>query len=252
MSTDSFQRAFTLLQITEGGYANNPKDPGGATMKGVTHRTYDDYRHLHGLPTQDVRKITDAEVEGIYKGQYWDTVRADALPSGVAYCVFDAAVNSGPSQAAKWLQEVVGAQIDGVVGTETASAARKMPAADLINRYCDMRLAFMRRLKTWAEFKVGWARRVSEVRKQSLTWAASAPVRKTVIPAQPKATGPNTVAAGVSDMLANPAPLGAVAGLLGSAGALTSGDGPVQYAIAGLLIVGALVGIWWVVRRASK
>jgi len=252
MNTDRFQRAFALLLVTEGGYANNPKDPGGATMKGVTHRTYDDYRRRHGLPTQDVRKITDVEVKDIYKGQYWDSVQADALPSGVAYCVFDAAVNSGPSQAVKWLQGVAGAQIDGIVGNETVSAALKMPAADLINRYCDMRLAFMKRLKGWAEFKVGWSRRVSEVRKQSLAWAADARVKKSVIAVQPKATGPNTVAAGVADMLTNPAPLGAVAGLLGSAGALTSGDGPVQYAIAGLLVVGALVGIWWVVGRKSK
>ena len=106
---DRFERAFALLAVHEGGYSNHPDDPGGATNRGVTQRTYDSYRARHGLERRDVRQITDGEVAEIYRGQYWDAIRGDDLPAGVAYCVFDAAVNSGPGRALRWLQAEIGA-----------------------------------------------------------------------------------------------------------------------------------------------
>lgn len=188
--TDRFPRAFALLSVHEGGYVNDPRDPGGATNKGVTQRTYDAYRRRMKQPTRDVRQITDAEVERIYRGQYWQTVHADKLPDGVAYCVFDAAVNSGPARAVKWLQSVTGASVDGIVGNETIAAARDMSPAVLINRYCDKRLAFMKRLKHWSTFKNGWSRRVHEVRAQAIEWAHNnSVVTDTTASPQAKADG---------------------------------------------------------------
>lgn len=171
---DRFQRAFQLLAVHEGGYVNHPHDPGGATNKGVTQRTYDDYRRRFGKPVQDVRLILDGEVAGIYKSQYWNTVQADALPPGIAYCVFDAAVNSGPARAARWLQEEVGATVDGVIGNETLGKVRRASAVVLIDAYCDRRLDFMRGLRHWPTFRNGWTRRVAEVRAQSKEWAGRA------------------------------------------------------------------------------
>jgi lysozyme family protein len=252
MMTERFERAFALLKVHEGGYVNHPRDPGGATNKGVTQRTYDAYRARINQPRQDVRSISHFEVRTIYKQQYWDAVQADHLPHGVAYCVFDAAANSGPGQAARWLQRSVGAGVDGVVGNETIAAARRADRSHTINAYCDMRLAFMKRLKHWGAFKNGWTRRVSEVRAQSLAWAAAKDVHASTETVQPKAIGPEGQIATLVDMARNPGALGAVGGVLGGAGALTSGDGPVQYAIAAVLVLAALVGVWWLVRGRGR
>lgn len=190
--TDRFPRAFALLRVHEGGYSNHPDDPGGATNKGVTQRTYNHFRKRRGQKIRDVRLITDAEVEAIYRGQYWNAVKADDLPPGVAYCVFDAAVNSGPGRAARWLQEQIGAKVDGVVGNETIAKAREANPVALINAYCDTRLAFMKRLKHWRTFGRGWSRRVAEVRAQSINWARSRPVPDSRDTPKAKAEGPMT------------------------------------------------------------
>lgn len=171
---DRFERAMRLLAAHEGHYVNHPEDPGGATNMGVTQDTYDAWRRARGLPKQAVGGISEEEVTAIYRAQYWDAVRADDLPPGVGYAVFDAAVNSGPSQAAKWLQRAVGAEVDGVVGVKTLAATRAASPTETIERVCDQRLRFMRRLKHYKTFATGWKRRVSEVREQALIWARAA------------------------------------------------------------------------------
>lgn len=251
-TTDRFPRAFALLKVHEGGYSNHPDDPGGATMKGVTQRTYDWWRRTKGWQTQNVKNITDGEVEEIYRGQYWDAVRADELPSGVAYCVFDAAVNSGPGRAARWLQQHIGAGVDGVVGNETIAKAREADPVDLINRYCGARLSFMKRLPHWKTFSNGWIRRVAEVRAQSINWAQAQPVPESREAPQAKAEGPEKKTATLKDMATDTGTIGAVGGLVGSTGALASGDGPVQYAIAAVLVLVALGALWWIVRGRHK
>jgi len=249
MTDDRFPRAFALLKVHEGGYSNHTDDPGGATMKGVTQRTYDAYRKRRNATVRDVREITDQEVEVIYRDQYWNAVHADDLPDGVAYCVFDAAVNSGPGRAARWLQKVIGAKVDGIVGNETIAATRDMVPADLIHAYCDRRLAFMKRLRHWSSFKNGWTRRVAEVRAQAVEWGdygrTATPSEE---PPQPKAEGRESLTATAVDALKDRGAIGAASGLIGSVGTLASGNGPVQYAIAGVLVVGTLVALWWLVR----
>lgn len=172
--TDRFERAMKLLAVHEGGYVNHPDDPGGPTNMGVTKETYDAWRHARGLPAAPVGGISEDEVTAIYRAQYWDAVRADDLPPGVGYAVFDGAVNSGPAQAAKWLQRAVGAEADGVVGVQTLAATRAASPTETVERVCDQRLKFMRRLKHYSTFKNGWKRRVSEVREQALIWANAA------------------------------------------------------------------------------
>jgi len=249
VTKDRFPRAFALLRVHEGGYSNHPADPGGATMKGVTQRTYNAYRKRRGQLVRGVREITDYEVEAIYRGQYWNAVRADDLPEGVAYCVFDAAVNSGPGQAARWLQKVVGVKVDGIIGNETVSAVRAAPAREVINAYCDMRLAFMKRLRHWDTFKNGWTRRVAEVREQSLEWAdRGRAVTASEQSPQPKAEGPESLRATAVEALKDRGAITAASGLLGSFGTLASGTGPIQYAVAAVLVLAALAAIWWIVR----
>lgn len=245
---DRFERAFALLAVHEGGYVNHPKDPGGATNKGVTQRTYDHYRSRLGGTRRDVRSITDDEVAAIYRGQYWDAVRADELPEGLAYCVFDAAVNSGPGRAVRWLQAGIGASVDGQIGNETIGSAVRSDSVRVIEGYCDRRLAFMKRLKHWPSFKNGWTRRVAEVRAQSKAWADGGKPHASAFAMPAKAQGEESISATLHDTLTDGKAIGTATGILGSVGTLLSGHGPVQYALAAVLVIAALAGVWWLVR----
>jgi lysozyme family protein len=218
----------------------------------VTQATYNSFRVQRNLPHRDVRQIEDSEVSAIYRQQYWDAVRADELPSGVAYCVFDAAVNSGPGRAVRWLQKMVGAKMDGIVGNETLSLAASIPPETIINKFCDYRLAFVRRLRHFDAFGRGWERRIREVRAQSVAWATNAVIPESTVEAPGKADGPEKTSATLKDMVRDPTSMTTITGVLGSAGALTSGSGPIQWAVAAVLVIAALTGVWWLVRGRQE
>ena len=215
--TDYFDQADKLVSVHEGGYSNHPKDPGGATMKGVTQRTYDDYRRRKNRSIQDVRKMSEAERKDIYRTGFWDTVKADQLPPGVSYAVYDISVNSGPGRAAKILQASLGVKIDGVIGPATLAAAKAANASALIDEICDRRLAFMRELKGWPTFKRGWTRRVADVRAAAKDMVNGEPVSTipVVAPAEPVAK------AVIED--AKPAPTIAIADAATGGGLVTGG-----------------------------
>ncbi|WLJ71093.1 hypothetical protein [Sphingomonas phage Kimi] len=161
MSSANYDKALPLVLAHEGGFVDHPKDPGGPTNKGVTQRVYDAYRTNIGLAKRSVRLIETGEVRQIYRDQYWNLVSADQLPEGLDYAVFDYAVNSGVGKAVKDLQRELGVGVDGVVGELTIRAAKGVnDLEDLIVRYCNRRLSFLRSLKTWATFGKGWKRRV--------------------------------------------------------------------------------------------
>jgi lysozyme family protein len=168
----NFDAALAAVLRHEGGYVNHPKDPGGATNKGVTQAVYDAWRVDHQLPTQSVRTITPAEVMAVYKRRYWDALQCDALPSGLDYCLFDFGVNSGIRRAAEFLQLEVDAVPDSKIGPATIAAAKARPAAELVDAICDSRMAFLKGLRTYAVFGKGWARRVAEVRAAAKALAA--------------------------------------------------------------------------------
>ncbi|WMT85553.1 glycoside hydrolase family 108 protein [Pelagibacterium sp. 26DY04] len=175
MARANFAAALSAVLLHEGGWANNPKDPGGATMKGVTLATYRRYRP--GATKEQLRNITDAELQRIYRDGYWDVIRGDDLPAGVDYAVFDFAVNSGPSRAAKFLQRMVGVPQDGKIGPVTLSAVRAANPEAIIRNLCNQRQAWLQTLSTFATFGKGWTRRVSEVKAKALAMAAE-PIRQ--------------------------------------------------------------------------
>ncbi|WP_421930123.1 glycoside hydrolase family 108 protein [Nitratireductor rhodophyticola] len=187
----NFARALPLVLKHEGGWADHPDDPGGATMKGVTLQTFRRYVKADGTKA-DLRAISDEQIATVYYRHYWAAVNAQALPSGIDYAVFDFAVNSGPSRAAKYLQSIVGANVDGRVGPKTIAAVSRMEPADVINRLCDARMAFLRKLKHWPRFGNGWTRRVTDVRKDAVDmigWPADVervpvPVPRPTVPAE--------------------------------------------------------------------
>lgn len=156
----------------EGGFVNDPEDPGGATNKGVTQHVYDHWRVTSGLPIRSVKQIEDHEVEAIYKKLYWDACSCSLLPDGVDYAVFDFAVNSGVYRACSFLQEAAGAPVDGHVGPVTIAAVKVRHPRDLVHAICDARVEFLHRLKTFPHFGTGWVRRVTEVETAALVLAA--------------------------------------------------------------------------------
>lgn len=175
MPSANFDKSLPLVLAHEGGYVNHPKDPGGATNKGVTQAVYDAYRVTVGLKKRSVRSITMDEVKDIYRNRYWDLSSCSRLPAGVDYAVFDYSVNSGVGKAIKDLQRTVNAfganrveglvplKVDGICGDDTIAAVEKCADTDeeaFIMSYCDRRMSFLRSLKTWGTFGKGWKRRV--------------------------------------------------------------------------------------------
>ncbi len=169
---DNFARALKEVLKHEGGYVNHPADPGGATNKGITIATYRKWIDRDGT-IDDLKRITDDQVSKVYRSVYWNAIKGDDLQSGVDYAVFDFAVNSGPSRAAKYLQAVVGADQDGKIGPKTIEAVNVRDPSRVINELCDRRQAFLEALKTFVTFGKGWTRRVAEVRSLSLKMAES-------------------------------------------------------------------------------
>ena len=165
---ETWQDALEHVLESEGGYVSHPADPGGRTNLGVTQRVWEEWVK-HDVDEKQMRELTPEMVAPLYEEKYWQRVKGDELPSGIDYCVFDASVNSGVGRASKWLQECVGVQPDGVIGPMTLRVAQAMSPADLVNMYCDKRLAFLKELKTWDVFGKGWERRVEEVRSHALT-----------------------------------------------------------------------------------
>lgn len=156
----------TILDATldhEGGWANHPADPGGATYRGVIQRTYDTYRRAKGLRTRSVRKITESELQDIYRTGYWNKVRGDELPGGPDCTTFDSAVNSGPSRGIKWLQKAVGAVQDGRIGPQTLGRALTAHPVQVVKDMCRYRMGFLQALRHWNVFRKGWTRRVAVV-----------------------------------------------------------------------------------------
>jgi lysozyme family protein len=158
-----FNSALAAVLLSEGGYVCDPQDPGGATNRGITQAVYDDWRQNRNLEKQDVKLLSPAETCAIYKKLYWDAVSGDELPSGVDYCTFDFAVNSGVARAVRYLQRAAGVAPDGQIGPVTLSAVSSQSPKDIIGKMCVARLNFLRQLPTYDHFGNGWTRRVEEV-----------------------------------------------------------------------------------------
>lgn len=164
------QRGF----IHEGGFVDHPHDPGGATNLGITLATFRRYIKPKGT-VEDLKRLTIAQATIVYKRQYWDVANCDLLPIGLDYAVYDFVINSGASRAVKELQGLLGIPVDGKVGPVTIQASKVPPIEELIKRYCDERIKFMKVIRNkktkkllWETFGRGWARRVAEVQAKAI------------------------------------------------------------------------------------
>ena len=158
----NFQQSIDAMLVSEGGFSNNFKDPGGMTNLGVTKTVWEGWTG-HDATEQTMRNLSTADVTPLYKKKYWDAVQGDALPSGVDYCVFDTAVNSGAGRSIKLLQRSIGVTEDGFLGPNSLAAILVSDVGSLIDKYCDARNEFLQSLSTFDTFGKGWTRRVLEV-----------------------------------------------------------------------------------------
>ena len=166
----NWDKCFDLVIVNEGGYVDNPADPGGATNWGCTKAVWEQYIG-HEVSKEDIRNLTKEDVKPLYKRNYWDAIHGDALPSGLDYCLFDCAINSGVGRATKFIQEIVGVFADGAIGNNIVTAINQMNTVTMINEFSDKRQAFLETLKTFPVFGKGWTKRVTEVRIKSLEMA---------------------------------------------------------------------------------
>lgn len=154
----NFDQAFDILLRHEGGFSDHAADPGGKTRFGITEAVAREVGYRG-----DMRELPLDLAKRIYKDRYWDAVRAEELPEAIRYAVFDAAVNSGPRQAIRWLQRAVGAKDDGIIGPQTLALVRDADPEQMVRRMLAQRLRFMAGLPNWPAFGRGWARRIADL-----------------------------------------------------------------------------------------
>jgi lysozyme family protein len=164
MMKNNFDTALAHVLKSEGLWSDNPKDPGGATMKGITFAVFKEWKRNPHLTKDDLKNISDQDVHDLYKQLYWDKIHGDDLPAGIDYAVFDSAVNMGVGRAAKLIQEAAGVTADGVIGSGTMQAIEKQNHRDLLQKFSHLKEVFYRSLGTFPTFGVGWLRRVAEVK----------------------------------------------------------------------------------------
>ena len=162
----NWDQAFKQMLASEGGFTDDERDNGnklpdgrkGSTMLQVTH--------------DQMRKLTPADVEPLYKKKYWDVVRADELPSGIDYLVFDLGVNAGPGRSIKLLQAAVGVPADGGFGPMTMAAVLAADPVELIEKFSQNKEDFYRGLDDFKTYGTGWLNRVAAVKVKATSMLA--------------------------------------------------------------------------------
>jgi len=167
---ENFDKCLAMLLEHEGGYVNSKHDRGGMTNLGVTKRVYDEWIGRESTE-QEMRDLTPDDVAPIYKKNYWDRVKGDHLPSGVDWCAFDWAVNSGSGRPAKAIQRAVGATQDGAIGNQTLGLVAEKDPKFIIDYVYTVRQAFYESLDDYKHFGRGWSRRNTETLHQAMKMA---------------------------------------------------------------------------------
>jgi len=146
-----FLTAINRVLSHEGGYVNDPRDPGGETNWGISKRSY---------PNVSIKELTRDQAVIIYYRDFWTKAHCEDLSDGAGYQLMDSAVNSGIAQSIRFMQRAVGVADDGYYGSVTLGAVRNTSETDFIMLFSAERLDFMTKLKGWETFGRGWARRI--------------------------------------------------------------------------------------------
>lgn len=148
----AFLEAVALVLKHEGGYVNDPRDPGGETNFGISKKAY---------PHEDIAALTVERATALYHRDYWQAMRGDELPFGLALAVFDMAVNAGTGAAIRLLQRALRVTEDGKLGPVTLRAAQGSGLAAVV-RYTRVRITYYATLRGWPHFGASWTQRSLE------------------------------------------------------------------------------------------
>ncbi|MBF8271570.1 MAG: hypothetical protein HW380_675 [Magnetococcales bacterium] len=159
----TFAICLDQVLMHEGGYTNDPNDPGGETNFGICKRQY---------PHLDIARLTEDQAASIYERDYWRKIRGDELPPPLAMVVFDAAVNQGVPKASKMLQECLGIEADGVIGPGTLKVIEKHKVDALVRDFMARRASHYASIVTKnpasSKFLFGWYRRCFAVHQAAM------------------------------------------------------------------------------------
>jgi len=145
-----FDKAFPIILEFEGGYDNDPNDPGGETKYGICKRNY---------PHLDIKNLTVEQAKEIYRKDYWDAVKCNVTPWPFNLVLFDTAVNQGQGIAPKLLQKAVGVTEDGKIGSVTINACNNA-GIDKIVSFLVLRALRYAQTKNFERYGRGWMTRI--------------------------------------------------------------------------------------------
>jgi lysozyme family protein len=169
MIADGFGPALAFALRWEGGFVDNPADPGGRTNKGITQKVYDAWRQQQGEQSRDVKLIEDPEVATIYHSQYWTPACCEDLAAPLALAEFDTAVNMGVKRSIRFLQAAVRCTVDGNFGPGTQQAIAACDPGDALVNYCNARESYYKQLvaqnAALDQFLKGWLNRIDALRQ---------------------------------------------------------------------------------------
>lgn len=165
----NWEKSLKLVLKSEGGYVDDPRDSGGATMLGVTQKVWQGYVG-HTVTKDEMKKLTPEMVAPLYKTQYWDAVFGDYLLNGIDYLVFDFAVNAGPHMSLRLLQRALGIKDDGIFGSATMGQVVKANPKDLILKFSAEKEKYYKSLGNFDVYGKGWLNRVADVQKDALSF----------------------------------------------------------------------------------
>jgi len=164
---NNFDQSLKLVLKSEGDYVNNPKDPGGETMMGVTKNAWSTWLK-RPIADGEMAKLTVADITPFYKALYWDKSYCNQLPTGIDYMVFDASVNMGVGQSIKLFQKSLGGVPDGIIGPNTMKLINEMNVKTMIDKYSAQKEMFYKSLGTFPTFGKGWLARIEHVKQAAL------------------------------------------------------------------------------------
>jgi lysozyme family protein len=167
----NFDTALAHVFEFEGGYTDDPRDPGGATNLGITRAELERIRG-RSVSKDDVRALKRDEAAGIYRRNYWRPASCERLPDGVDLAVFDCAVNQGVSCAVKLLQRSLGVSPDGVVGPNTLESIGNASPKSVLAEFMAQRMRRYGSLTVlFDSFGLGWSRRLMATYERALRLA---------------------------------------------------------------------------------
>lgn len=169
-----FTIAFQLMIAHEGGYVNDPDDPGGETYKGVARKIHSKW---NGWTTVDMLKRQTSfpanldkdpdlqeAITDFYRVTFWDKMKGDQIADqAVANSIFDFGVNAGMGTSASLAQLVIGAKTDGVIGPKSIAELNAFNSEHFLAAFTVAKIAryvsIVKKRPTSRKYFYGWVLR---------------------------------------------------------------------------------------------